>query len=103
MHLIVMQACYTLSGEIQRSLDFYPATSGKTEIGRIYVSGGSAYLAPLAKAIEKRARVPVQLFDPLANLAVDAKAVNEQDLRARAAQLVVALGLSLRCDREKRA
>jgi type IV pilus assembly protein PilM len=99
---IINQACQGLAGEIQRSLDFYLATSGETEIGRIYVSGGSAYLAPLAKAIEKRARVPVQLFDPLANLQVDAKTANEAEMRARAAQLVVALGLSLRCDREKR-
>jgi len=102
VHQIIMQACDTLAGEIQRSLDFYLATSGETEIGRIYVSGGSAYLAPLAKAIVKRARVPVQLFDPLANLQVDAKTVNEPEMRARAAQLVVALGLSLRCEKEKR-
>src|SRR3984885_2386497 len=99
---IIMSACDTLAGEIQRSLDFYLATSGETEITRIYVSGGSAYLAPLGKAIEKRARVPVQLFDPLANLQIDAKTVNEPEMRARAAQLVVALGLSLRCEKEKR-
>jgi len=102
VHQIITQACDTLAGEIQRSLDFYLATSGESEISQIYVSGGSAYLAPLAKSIEKRARVPVQLFDPLANLQVDTKAVNEAELRSRAAQLVVALGLSLRCDREKR-
>ncbi len=102
VHQIIMQACDTLAGEIQRSLDFYLATSGESEISRIYVSGGSAYLAPLAKAIEKRARVPVQLFDPLANLMIDTKTVNEAEMRARAAQLVVALGLSLRCDKEKR-
>src|SRR6202142_348003 len=97
VHQIITSACEALAGEIQRSLDFYLATSGETEIGRIYVSGGSAYLAPLAKAIEKRARGPVQLFDPLANLQIDAKTANEADIRARAAQLVVALGLSLRC------
>jgi hypothetical protein len=74
---IINQACQGLAGEIQRSLDFYLATSGEQEIGRIYVSGGSAYLAPLVQAIEKRARVPVQLFDPMANLTVDAKTVNE--------------------------
>ena len=53
-----------LAGEIQRSLDFYLATSGETEIRRIFVSGGSAYLAPLCQSIEKRAHVPVQVFDP---------------------------------------
>jgi type IV pilus assembly protein PilM len=99
---IINQASQGLAGEIQRSLDFYLATSGEQEISRIYVSGGSAYLAPLMQAIERRARVPVQLFDPMVNLTVDTKFVNEADLRARAAQMVVALGLSLRCDKERR-
>jgi type IV pilus assembly protein PilM len=99
---IVNQACQGLAGEIQRSLDFYLATSGEQEISRIYVSGGSAYLAPLTQAIERRARVPVQLFDPMVNLGVDAKFVNEPQLRSMAAQMVVALGLSLRCDKERR-
>jgi type IV pilus assembly protein PilM len=102
VHQIITSACDALAGEIQRSLDFYLATSGESEIAKIFVSGGSAYLAPLAKAIEKRARVPVQLFDPLTNLQIDPKTVNEADMRARAAQLVVALGLSLRTDRERR-
>jgi type IV pilus assembly protein PilM len=102
VHQIISQACTSLAGEIQRSLDFYLATSGESEIGRIYLSGGSAYLAPLAQAIEKRARVPVQLFDPMVNLGIDARAVNEPWMRAMAAQMVVALGLSLRCDKERR-
>src|SRR5215475_11368771 len=94
VHQIIQSACDGLAGEIQRSLDFYLATSGEGEISKIFVSGGSAYLAPLCKAVEKRARVPVMVFDPMVNLSVDTKFVNEQDMRTRAAQLVVALGLS---------
>jgi type IV pilus assembly protein PilM len=102
VHQIIATACDGLAGEIQRSLDFYLATSGESEITKIFVSGGSAYLAPLCKSIEKRARVPVMVFDPMANLAVDQKFVNEAEMRSRAAQLVVALGLSLRTDKERR-
>jgi type IV pilus assembly protein PilM len=102
VHQIIQSACDGLAGEIQRSLDFYLATSGESEISRIFVSGGSAYLAPLCQSIEKRAHVPVQVFDPMANLGCDPKYVNEHDMRARAAQLVVALGLSLRQDKERR-
>jgi type IV pilus assembly protein PilM len=99
---IINQACQGLAGEIQRSLDFYLATSGEQEIGRIYISGGSAYLAPLVQAVERRARVPVQLFDPMAGLAVEPTLANEPHLRSMAAQMVVALGLSLRCEKERR-
>lgn len=102
VHQVVAQACDSLAGEIQRSLDFYLATSGEAEIQRVYVCGGSAYLSPLVSAIEKRARVPVMVLDPLANLTVDPRTVNEGDLRARAAQLCVAVGLALRTDRERR-
>jgi type IV pilus assembly protein PilM len=99
---IIGQACQGLAGEIQRSLDFYLATSGDQEISKIYISGGSAYLAPLVQAIERRARVPVQLFDPMADLEIDSKFVDEQQLRATGAQMVVAVGLSLRCEKERR-
>ncbi len=102
VHQIIETACDSLAGEIQRSLDFYLATSGEAEITRVCVSGGSAYLAPLCKAIERRARVPVVVFDPLSNITCDPKFVNEQLLRSRAAQFVVALGLGLRTDKEKR-
>jgi type IV pilus assembly protein PilM len=99
---IVSQACQGLAGEIQPSLDFHLATSGEQDIARIYISGGSAYLAPLVQAIERRAHVPVQIFDPTASLAVDTKIAGEPQLRAMAAQMVVAIGLSLRCEKERR-
>ena len=99
---IINQTCQGLASEIQRSLDFYLATSGEQEIQHIYVSGGSSYLAPLLQAIERRAHVPVERFDPLENLTVDPRAASEEQLRAISAQMVVALGLSLRCDRERR-
>jgi type IV pilus assembly protein PilM len=98
----IMHASGTLAGEIQRSIDFFIATNGEQELSKICICGGSAYLEPLARAIEERSRVPVELFDPLVNVAVDAKHVNEQELRSRSAQLVVAMGLALRRDRENR-
>ncbi len=103
VHQAINGACDTLAAEIQRSLDFYLATSGEAEITRIYMCGGSAYLGPLAQSVERRARVPVTLFDPTMNLTVDAKTANEQDLRSRASQFVVAIGLALRTDKERRA
>jgi type IV pilus assembly protein PilM len=101
-HQVIAQACDALAGEIQRSLDFYLATSGEAEIHRVYVCGGSAYLTSLVSAIEKRARVPVMVLDPIATLPADPRTVNEADLRAHAAQLSVAVGLALRTDRERR-
>jgi type IV pilus assembly protein PilM len=93
----------SVAAEIQRSLDFYLATSGEGEISRIYVTGGTANLASLARAIERRARVPVETWSPIEKITVEAKEVDTQLLMQRAAQLAVALGLSLRRSGEVRA
>lgn len=92
----------SIAGEIQRSLDFFLATTGEGEISRIYVTGGSSNLAALAHAIQRRSRVPVEMWMPVERIVVDAKEVDRMLLQQRAQQLSVALGLSLRKDREVR-
>ncbi|MBX3128217.1 MAG: type IV pilus assembly protein PilM [Polyangiaceae bacterium] len=91
-----------IAAEIQRSLDFFMATSGEAEIMRIFVTGGSANLVSLAQAIERRARVPSEVWSPIERIAADPRDVSHQLLQARAAQLSVALGLALRHEKETR-
>jgi type IV pilus assembly protein PilM len=93
----------SIAAEIQRSLDFYMATSGENEIARIYLTGGTANLAALATAIQRRSRVAVEPWSPLERVTIEAREVNPELLQSRAAQLSVALGLSLRKEREARA
>jgi type IV pilus assembly protein PilM len=92
----------SIAGEIQRSLDFFMATSGEAEIARIYLMGGTARIALLPQAIERRARVQVEVFSPLEKIAADATSVDPAMLSVVSAQLAVALGLAMRKDREKR-
>ncbi len=99
---IILQGCVALAAELKRALDFYIATSGETGISKIHICGGSAYLAPLGPAIEQHTNVPVALFDPLIGVDIDGKFADEVDMRSRAAQLVVAMGLSLRYSKERR-
>ncbi|HMR10802.1 MAG TPA: pilus assembly protein PilM, partial [Polyangiaceae bacterium] len=92
-----------IAAEIQRSLDFFMATSGEAEIGRIFVTGGSANLVALAQAIERRARVPTEVWSPMERIVVDSKDINHAVVQQSAAQLAVALGLALRKEKETRA
>jgi type IV pilus assembly protein PilM len=92
-----------LAGEIQRSLDFYLATSGGGEISRVLVSGGTANIRALLDAIERRCRVPVEQLDPMRVAMPEGRHVDMALLQARAPQAAVAIGLALRKDREKRA
>ncbi|RLB45748.1 MAG: pilus assembly protein PilM [Deltaproteobacteria bacterium] len=90
-----------LAGEVQRSLDFFLATSGDREINRIAVSGGTANVQALLESIGQRSRVQVELLDPLRVAPPDPKKVDPMALQGRTAQAVVAMGLALRKDRER--
>ena len=99
---IVSAVADAIAGEIQRSLDFFLATSGEGELSRIYLTGGTANLPQLVTAIERRSRVPVEVFFPTERMTVEPKDVNPQLVQAKSAQLSVALGLALRKEKEKR-
>lgn len=102
VHQIIESVCDSIAGEIQRSLDFFLATSGENEMNRIYITGGSSNLPALPAAVSRRARVGVEVIQPLERIGVEGKDVNQQLLQSRAAQLCVALGLAMRKDRERR-
>jgi len=94
--------CDTVAGEIQRSLDFFLATSGEDRISRIFLTGGTANLPQLGAAVERRSRVGVEVMQPVERLPIE-KEVDQQILVPRVSQLSVALGLSMRKSKEKRA
>lgn len=97
---VVEAAADSIAAEIQRSLDFFMATSGDVEIGRVYLTGGTAKLPFLAQAIERRARVIVEHWEPVERLEVDNKRVDSRELSEVSPQLAVALGLALRKAKE---
>ncbi len=99
---VITAVADAIAAEIQRSLDFFMATSGEGEISRIFVTGGTANLASLGQAIERRARVPVEVWAPTERITPDPKHVDPSLLQTRAAQLAVALGLALRKEKETR-
>ncbi len=68
---VIQAVADQLAGEIQRSLDFYAATSADNRISRVYLSGGSARIPALFKAIETRAAVPVEVLNPFKAIEVD--------------------------------
>jgi type IV pilus assembly protein PilM len=99
---IVDETVDRLAGEIQRSLDFYLATSGDEVIHRVYVSGGTANLNSLVHAIASRQQVHVDRLDPLLVAQPDPKYADPTSLMGRGLQAVVSVGLALRKERERR-
>lgn len=100
---IVEGSCDSIAAEVQRSLDFFMATSGDSGISRLYLTGGCANLGPLAQAVEQRSRIPVETWVPTEALASVSRDVDQEKLMRFGLQLSVTIGLGLRREREARA
>jgi len=90
-----------LAGEVQRSLDFFVATTNRGEVDKIYVTGGTSKISSLRSAIERRSRVPVELLDPFRRVLFDKRHFNPEVLKVQAPQASICLGLAMRKQKEK--
>jgi type IV pilus assembly protein PilM len=97
---IIEGVAEVMSGEFQRSLDFFLATSAETNVSRICLAGGSAKVAALHRAIERRSRLTVELLDAWYRVAIDPK-LDAAYLRAHSPEAMVGLGLALRAPNDK--
>lgn len=86
----------TLVTEIQRSLDFYAATTVNADIARIYLSGGSAQIPQFVRILERNLEVPVEIVNPFKNIVIDPKKFDVDLLQRMAPLAAVSVGLGLR-------
>ncbi len=85
----------TLVGEIQRSLEFYRATTSDVPIQKVALCGGSAHVPGLDRLFEERIEVGFEMVDPLARIDI-ASSVDEEQVRELGPALGVAIGLGTR-------
>ena len=96
VHAILAHVSEQVAEEYQRSLDFYINDTVDAHLSRVYLSGGSCLVPQLPKAIQDRARIPVEIIDPFARVVVDPRRFDVDYLRANAPMATVAFGLALR-------
>jgi len=89
-----------MAGEFQRSLDFFLATSAETQVNRICLSGGSAKVIALHRAIERRSHLPVEIIDAWRKVEIEPK-LDAAYLNAHSPEALVGLGLALRAPNDK--
>ena len=94
---VMQQVSETIANDVQRSLDFYGATSADATINRIYVAGGCAKVPALAKAIETKTGVSVEEIDPFRQIDISARGLDPGFLKRQAPLATVSVGLALRC------
>jgi len=84
------------AAKLQRSLDFFLSSAQDVTLSRIYLSGGTAKVPALARLLEQRARIPVEILNPFRQTAIDAGKLDPEFVRAHGAEAAVAVGLALR-------
>ncbi len=84
--------------EIQKTFDFYRATSEDNEIAvqKILISGGGSKLAGLAEELSARLELPVEVLDPFRNIKVDTRKFDPDYLSEIMPEMAVAVGLAVR-------
>jgi type IV pilus assembly protein PilM len=82
--------------EIQRSFDFFRATTADQEIHQILLSGGSARVKHLDAFLGQRLKIEVQVNDPFQNVKFNAKRFDADYLKESGPAAAVAVGLALR-------
>jgi type IV pilus assembly protein PilM len=98
---VMQQVSETIANDVQRSLDFYAATSADATINRIYLSGGCAKVPALSRAVEAKTGVPVEQVDPFRQIDVGARGLDPNFLRAQGPLAAVSVGLALRSADER--
>ena len=93
---ILVSQSDVMAGEIQRSFDFYLATTSEGQIDRIYLCGGSASVPALQRAVEARSRIPLEVMDPFREINVDESKFDLDFISRQAPMACIAMGLALR-------
>ncbi len=93
----VLQAVSTeMAGEIQKTFDFFAATSSEGPVDELVVSGGCALTPNLLQVLREQFGVPVELLDPFRRVHVKESDFDSDWLRSVGPMLAVTVGLAIR-------
>lgn len=81
---------------ISRALQFYFSSSQYNNVDHIVLCGGTAGLHGLATMVQQRMGGQVTIANPFANMSIDGRNINQEQLDMDAPGLMAACGLALR-------
>lgn len=93
---VLRDAVENLVQEVQRSLDFFSATSTDDKVRKVYLTGGVSGSQLVCETLENRLGVTVEVIDPFKNVVVSEKEFDADYLKSVGPMLSVAVGLALR-------
>jgi type IV pilus assembly protein PilM len=93
---ILERVTEALLNEMQRSLEFFSATSASEKIHRVALCGGCSAMVGLVGKMQERLGIQVELADPFRKITVQADHLDSKSLQETAPFMGVSVGLALR-------
>jgi type IV pilus assembly protein PilM len=85
-----------LSQELQKTFDFFLATTSTEKIDQLFISGGASRIVNLDAQLKERFGIPVEILNPFRQIDIAGAPVSGEWLTDNAPSLVVAVGLAIR-------
>jgi type IV pilus assembly protein PilM len=96
LHPILQAVSENIAMEVQKTFDFFRATSQEDRIDQIFLSGGTAKIHGLRDLLQDRFSTPVELLNPFLNVRYSEKDFNPDYLDDIGPQAAIAVGLAVR-------
>ncbi len=96
VHNVINNTNEMISEEIRNSLDFLSATSGETNLSKLFYTGGSAGTSGLISAVQKTSGLSTEAFNPFLKVRFNSRAISQTYLSQISSFASVAIGLGLR-------
>lgn len=93
---VVNSVSEDLAAEIDKTINFFLATSSVDKIERMVLSGGAARTVNLDEVIKERFQVEVEILNPFRNIRYNEADFDPEWLNRHASAMAVAVGLAVR-------
>lgn len=93
---VLADATENLLQEVQRSLDFFSATSSDDKIQRVFITGGVSRFPNVQTLLQERLGINVEILNPFNQVVFDEKQFDTEYIDAIGPLMSVAVGLAMR-------
>ena len=96
LHPIIQAVSENIALEIQKTFDFFRATSSEDRIDRIFLSGGTAKIQGLRDLLADRFEAGVEIMNPFNNVTYNPKDIDPDFINDIGPSAAIAVGLAVR-------
>jgi type IV pilus assembly protein PilM len=93
---VLAGVCEDVAGELQKTIDFFHATSGSDKVDTIVLSGGGSRVTQLDEVLKEKFGLPVEIMNPFRSVVADDRSVDPAWLSENGPSLAIGVGLAVR-------